>query len=270
MALQIGKPIGYSKRIKEELGKTNKKLSKRELIQIYPQEEFAKFKHCLIKQMQMIIDICNAHNVRYRVDCGTLLGLYREGDLIFPDFDNDMGICMEDINYGFLQDLAKLGLFRDISTTMYWGKEELFEALHTNAFYQPKVLKIKDQTKTKRFFGGRIPITTDLFFWIEHEGQCYSNLYSEMEMLQSTKNVFPLVPTKTKYGTINMVANPERYLADMYGDDWRIPNPAHRDIPGHVRGLKKRQDTGEIKYNFVTKETKVDTFVLPKDRTIKY
>ena len=161
-----------------------KDLSKRELIQIYPKSEFLQFKQCLIKQLQLVTKVCEAYNVRYRVDCGTLLGLYRENDIIFPDFDNDIGVCMEDITPQFIAELNNLGLLRDLKSTMYWGRQEIIEAMSTDQFYKPKVLKVKDQTPTKRFFGNRCAITTDLFFWITNGDYQYSNLYSDMEMVQ--------------------------------------------------------------------------------------
>ena len=263
-------PINHIKNTESSLGKIAKNLSKREVIAIYPKSEFEAFKHCLTEQIKQLVAICEKHNIRYRVDCGTLLGLYREKDLIFPDFDNDFGICMSDITEEFIMELSNLGLFRDMSTTMYWGKQELLDALHTDAYYPPKVLKIKDHTKTRRFFGSRIPITTDLFFWIDYEGNSYSNLYSTMEMVQKCSNIYPLQKYETIYGTVNIPINTESYLSDMYGDDWKIPNPEHRDMPGHVRGLKRRWITGEIKWNFVRNEAKSFAFPKPGKHTDTY
>lgn len=237
-----------------------KDLSKRELIQIYPKSEFLQFKQCLIKQLQLVTKVCEAYNVRYRVDCGTLLGLYRENDIIFPDFDNDIGVCMEDITPQFIAELNNLGLLRDLKSTMYWGRQEIIEAMSTDQFFKPKVLKVKDQTPTKRFFGSRCAITTDLFFWITNGDYQYSNLYSDMEMVQKCENIGQLQKVSTKHGDFYMPEHPDLYLADMYGDDWRIPNSAHKDIPGHVRGLLRRDVTGEVKYNWIQKKVRVDKF----------
>lgn len=253
------------KTLYEENGEKHKEFrdfSKRELIAQFPKSEFIQFKRCLIKQIQLLAKICDVYKVRYRLDCGTLLGMHRGGDLIFPDFDNDLGVCMEDINLPFIMELSRLGLFRDIESTMYWGKEELINALHTDAYYKPKVLKIKDPTSSNRFFGNRVAITTDLFFWVTGPNNCqYSSMYTNMELVQKNDNILPLKPIETKYGTLNFVANPDEYLSDMYGDDWKIPNSTHRDIPGNVRGLQWRWDTGDVRYNYVKKTFKVFSYV---------
>lgn len=243
-----------------------KRIGKNSLIQTFPKEEFLEFKTCLIKQLKMVTRICDAYKVRYHIDCGTLLGLYRGGDFIYPDFDNDIGVCMEDITPEFITALRNAGLFRNLEIGMYWGYDELLNALSTDKFYKPKVLKIKDQTKGKKFFGNKISITTDLFFWIENGENRYSNLYSDWELVQKVKNIGEYSVLKTQYGDFKAPVNIEEYLADMYGDDWRVPNPGHKDKPNKVRGLKYRWDTGEVSYNFVRKESKIFEFSNTKER----
>ena len=65
----------------------------------------------LKSQFNEIIDLLNKNNIPYYVDCGALLGIVRDGDLLPWDNDTDLAINSEDIQKleSAVQDIQNLG-----------------------------------------------------------------------------------------------------------------------------------------------------------------
>jgi phosphorylcholine metabolism protein LicD len=65
----------------------------------------------LKEQFNEIIDLLNEKHVPYYVDCGALLGIVRDGDLLPWDNDTDLAINAEDTEKltSVIKDIQKLG-----------------------------------------------------------------------------------------------------------------------------------------------------------------
>ena len=72
----------------------------------------------LKEQFNEIIDLLNEKHVPYYVDCGALLGIVRDGDLLPWDNDTDLAINAEDIEKltSVIVDIQKLGWSCEFAT----------------------------------------------------------------------------------------------------------------------------------------------------------
>jgi len=68
----------------------------------WTEEEHKKFNELRLKNLIDTCKLCDEYKVRYHLDAGTLLGLYRDKEMINGDSDNDIAIMVEDITPEFL------------------------------------------------------------------------------------------------------------------------------------------------------------------------
>ena len=129
--------------------------------------------------------LCKA-GVNYKVIFGTLLGLYRDGDLIPHDMDMDIAIQRSDV---------------------------------------PKLIKALDTLKGEGFSVVRytnnilISIGKDgdyIDLYIFNSGKC--NMYKLTNADWASKNTVDLLDWE-----LNTIANPEAFFKTYYGGDWKTP-----------------------------------------------
>lgn len=269
--LEIGKNTHYQQNLfKEMLGKTGTKFvdtDKRYIIKRYPEYERKKFVEALQRNLFEVLELAKKHGVQLRPDCGSLLGIHRDNALLPWDFDNDTSCLLQDLNLDFVEELQFRGWLKPQRKNFYFKPDELIFALKTGGqFFLPKILKIVTNT---HFFDGLIPVMTDIFTWIKVDEKLYSYLDSKMYMVQEVDNVIPLQIDLFNNHKVFKPNNPDAYLADMYGDDWRTPNPTHKDRVSLVRGLVASQNIGKILQNPITQEIRIEPIIKSKHQNLK-
>lgn len=250
--IEIGKQTHYQRemfKIHNGFGTRFSATDKRRLIERYPESEKKAFRKALYKQLKQIVDIAHKHNIDIRIDCGTLLGFHRDHKMLPWDFDNDVSCKLEDLTPAFIEELMYNGLLKIRRADFYFNPQELLAGYcGQGAFVEPKILKC---TSDQKFFDNTLPVCTDIFTWVKYNDLWYSHLNQHIHMVQTEENIYPL---RTMNEFMLIPNNTDTYLEWMYGEDWRVPNPNHKDRISHTKGLQNRQTNGMIMQNLVTKE----------------
>ncbi len=154
----------------------------------------------------------SAANCVHFVDFGTLLGFVREGKLLAWDFDVDFGIKTGD---GFTwQDLRKL--MNSISFSLV--KQFSFRGVVTEQTY------------------ARNGVFVDFFCHFDSDSSsCYYVYFYDKDQEEESTDLKVKVTTTVSLsettelpiegGVVSVPKEYEQYLADVYGENWRIPDP---------------------------------------------
>ena len=147
------------------------------------------------------------------VDCGTLLGCVRDHKLIKWDYDVDFGIYISDI-FGWKEleiEMKKIGF-----------------DLHHQFCFQGQVTEqtYKKNTMMIDFFG----------HFDDGDNTCYYSYYRLEDYKYTSENEMSVLKFKTvkltgikkieiEGGYVHIPNEAEEYLAGLYGETWRIPDP---------------------------------------------
>ena len=162
--------------------------------------------------LKLITQGLNQQQVKYWVDCGTLLGLIREGGLLKHDMDIDLGILASDYS-------------EKIDAIFLESGFNLWRTIH---------LKGSNLLVEKTFLYKKIRIDLFMYQLVENEMISYtadnhpylvSKYHLAAEEYMAIPNAYTYQPTKPMMiaGSKFMVPeNPEKLLEELYGD-WRVP-----------------------------------------------
>ncbi|KKL52414.1 hypothetical protein LCGC14_2285710 [marine sediment metagenome] len=153
--------------------------------------------------LKFLLPILNGINVEYWVDCGTLLGIIREEDIL--EWDND-----GDISY-----LHSVEAYKELTCHLFWVCDHSGQFVLKGANRRPRVYYSSDLINEP---------WVDFYGWIDGEGSRYTS--DEAGFL---KNIWPY---KSHIGQCKMVVwqdvetmvpeFPEQRLSQLYGK-WAIP-----------------------------------------------
>jgi hypothetical protein len=219
----------------------NKTREARRSITTFSEEEQATFKKALSEQLLLVTDICKTHNVHYWIDCGTLLGLYRDGDIIRGDYDNDIGIFGEDITCKFITDITSH--INSKYSKQSYSIDELRAALDGKMSVMPKSIRFNNTEHA--YFGNIVYPETDIFVWNKYGSERFVKLCGQLVMRIDCNKLGNFCQLETKYGTFTAPEHIEEYLVDYYGD-WKTPIPTekyHDKMSGYF-GTKMLEDVG--------------------------
>ena len=129
-------------------------------------EEFESLK---LRNLKDACAICDKHKVKYFLDAGTLLGLYRDKKIIKADSDNDISIFASDITPEFLEDMAPYCKSPDNASNFIqpkdfpdWDDKEKFVPIKSLKYHT-----IEDNGRRTSFKGREI--WTDMFILYPHK-----------------------------------------------------------------------------------------------------
>jgi phosphorylcholine metabolism protein LicD len=160
-------------------------------------------KQVALENLKQLDRIFRENNTEYWLSCGTLLGLYRDGDFIGHDNDTDVCININSLNKKLLTDIEKNGFKIG---NIFGRLEDGFEiALNKNG------------------------VKTDLFFFYKKENYWYHSVYSNFTQIDSLKHDYVFKPfnlKETKFLGHKFITpdDIELVIIQQYGDNWRIPN----------------------------------------------
>lgn len=224
----------------------------------WTEADHAEFEKLKLENLTAVCELCKAHRVRYYLDAGTLLGLYRDKKIIEADSDNDIAIFAEDITPEFLEAIAPFAKSPE-NASMFFQPDEFPDLQDQELFIQPKSLKYHSLSKSNRrlTFRGK-EIWTDLFILFPHK---------DYYLFKLSGNYFR-IPKKfakgfsqlTHKGISYKIPNPvEDYLELVFGKGWETPDP-HYVSSKENRGFYviSKEDHGTYKYNWATKTGKIE------------
>lgn len=186
--------------------------------------EYQELKNLQLKNLKELVSIFKKNKTRFWVDCGTLLGIYRDKDIIDGDSDCDVGIFAEDVTPELLNDLKDR---LDAPSRMFYNTSELEGHLETDEYVKAKNLKfvMYDGDKKKMFKG--IDVSCDIFMYFPHEDY-HMFKYGGKEQYLRTKSEYVTTLDDMKFKTLKfkIPSNVEKYLEQLYGKEWSIPDPS--------------------------------------------
>lgn len=187
------------------LYKFYKSIHIRERIQFYHQRNemkvFAKKGDTIIEYVH---EVLNKTNKMFFVDAGTLIGIYRDGQLLKRDMDVDIGIVVKDQN-----DVIKIR-----------------QLMIDNGFY----LKIKFCIPRHGIIQDAFNydgVRVDMCYFVEEANSdiCYV-LYGDNRIIKMTfSKIKQTKKYKYKNQEVNIPENSDRYLEERYGKSWLKPDP---------------------------------------------
>lgn len=209
----------------------------------------------LIILLNKFVAICNKHNVKYSLDCGTLLGFVRDNKIIENDGDCDLAIFAETITLPFIQELVDNGIIRNEKKSQFMSFHDFERSFKKGAAIDPMIIKIEDTTKP--FFSLTNPAfpSLDAFVYVPYYTERY-NRFIRSSAVRHMREVFDEVEEFTcQYGTYYRFKHYDEILKCYYGDTWRIPDPKFKD---ETRELSKYgwwgqcdiETAGMVKWNY--------------------
>jgi len=154
--------------------------------------------------LERVVDTLTDAGLRPYVVSGTLLGLYRDGELLPWDFDHDVGV-------GPGVDVA--------SVKAIFDEDRRFFAVERG-----HCVTVRDLQSG---------VTTDIFVHFERNGLFWKGT----EIHEWWHEPFSTVEATFDEKTFLIPDDPVRYLVENYGDDWHEPKPFYRttfDTPNRV------------------------------------
>ena len=160
-----------------------------------------------------IEDLLNQSNASFFVDCGTLLGIIRDGRLLAWDDDIDFGIF--------------------INSSFSW--EKLEKCLMNIGMVKIHQFKYRNEITEQTYMYNGISI--DFFNHVQEGNKTFFYSYrkikgkkyiSECEFSVDkfvTARITGVRSLNLNNININIPENAEEYLACLYGKDWKVPNP---------------------------------------------
>lgn len=154
-----------------------------------------------------IDDIFKKYNIIYWLDCGTLLGIIREGDFIAWD-SNDIDIAIYSpvfLDYILWKKLIQDFLKRNIAVHNVWG----------DSVFSCKKYKNEEE----------MIVDIHIYKKVNKEYQCamMNNLFSFSEELFDTLDSIEF--QGRKFNTPHIA---KKYLTLLYGDNWHEPHPENK------------------------------------------
>lgn len=217
-------------------------------------EEYQELKDLQLKNLNELITIFKKNKARFWIDCGTLLGIYRDKDIINGDSDCDVGIFAEDVTLELLNDLKD----RLIAVSgMFYSTTDLEGHLNTDEFVKAKNLKfVMLEDGKKQMFKG-VDVSCDIFLYFPHEDY-HMFKYGGREQYIRTKSeyVTKLDDMQFKGLRIKIPSDIEKYLEQLYGKEWSTPDSSfdyNKNKPWCLFNFDKH-----YYYNFKTNKSKIE------------
>jgi len=170
--------------------------------------KYDKRRKIMIEMYKDIIEVCDKNNIKLLLAFGTLLGKYRENNIICSDFDLDFFILKED-TLNFINNIDKL--------------KNKYKIIHTKMFgLYDKCVIIDIKTGINADFFYLYNINNNFFRLINPLYAYY--VYNEKSVLYPYNWIYPLKKEKFLGKEIYMQNKPEKFLDCFYGKNFMIRN----------------------------------------------
>ena len=135
----------------------------------WTEEDHELFEKLKLDNLRKTCALCDKHNVKYFLDAGTLLGLYRDKKIIRGDSDNDISIFAEDITPEFWEELAPYCKSPEADTN-FFQPNETPDWEDPEKFIKPLSLKYHTLSESgrRKSYKGKL-VWTDMFVLYPHK-----------------------------------------------------------------------------------------------------
>jgi len=210
-----------------------------------------------MENINMLRDVLSKHKTRWWVDCGTLLGIHRDGGIISGDSDTDLGILAEDINPDVINDMSKGW---DNSNAMFYNQKDVLKYCEDDNYYAIKNIKwagLRNKNNTITKFKGK-EVWADLFIYFPYKNDRFYKFADGY--FRTHGNYLNTFTTFTHKGvSLKKPKMVEKYLEDIYGKGWKTPNPEYSAVDANIYGgpITSKDIGGTYKWNFVKQDYKI-------------
>lgn len=178
--------------------------------------------------MKKINEVLDKNGFKYFITYGTLLGIIREGQFMGHDNDIDMGIIYdENFSWDKLEEaLREIGMHKKHQFTL--------EGEITEQTYSYNKLSV-DFFMYENFDANH----QVSYVYFRQETGRYEDATFEVAR-HITKKIEKIEKVETLKGEFSIPENSEEFLAEIYGSEWRVPQP----------NWKPERDVVEGKYGY--------------------
>lgn len=210
-----------------------------------------QYRNLIGESMMNAVRLLEKHDVNYFIGYGTLLGLYRDGDIITHDNDCDLCIDSRTINKAFVEDIKSC--YDEItgnSSPTFFKYEDLLNAVDSYNKVELRSFRVLNR------INGKLPRVcgrttfADMFVFYPYAGDRYSkygiNSYQRIRgsLFNGTKRMM------TKYGEVSVPSDIERCLLDEYGTGWKTPDENFRQKFSMYYGKVHARNVGKLEYSY--------------------
>jgi phosphorylcholine metabolism protein LicD len=219
-------------------------------------EEYEELKTLQLQNLKELVNIFNKHKTRFWIDCGTLLGMYRDGSLIDGDSDCDVGVFSEDITPDLIESL-KDRLYAP--TRMFYETSQFLTYLESDEYVKTRNLKyvMYDGKKRKMYKG--VDVSCDIFIYFPNSDYRMFKYGGNQQYIRTKAEYVNRLGSITFKGTkFKIPSNTEKYLEQLYGKNWKTPDPKfdyRKENPWCL--IDKSDIKGEYLYNFKTHKSEI-------------
>ena len=224
----------------------------------WTEEEHKKFNELRLKNLIDTCNLCDKHKVRYHLDAGTLLGLYRDKEMINGDSDNDIAIMAEDITPEFLIAISDYCVSPEAKRN-FLQPNKFPDFKDTKSYLRPLSLKYHtlDGEGKRLKFNGKM-IWTDIFILYPHKD--YHLFMLGMKYFRIPNKFLGKRGSLTYKGNkFSTPTNTEDYLEHVFGKGWVSPDPTYISSKDNKSFyVTTSSDHGPYTYNWATKKGAVE------------
>lgn len=169
---------------------------------------------CGYSIIERIDSALTSHHAQYFIDCGTLLGMFRDKRLIPYDKDMDLGIWFdESFNLDKLDLVMKQAGFK---------KERAF-------VFQNEVREItyvKGLLHIDFFVHREVGNESWIYLFYRNAQKKYPSSREYSVLVQKRAHITGIKRLTIDGISMNIPENTEEYLASTYSESWRVPDPS--------------------------------------------
>lgn len=226
----------------------------------WPDKDKKEFAKLQLDNLFEAFEALKKYRIKHWIDCGTLLGIYRDGALIPGDSDTDMGVLVEDISPDFVEDFID-NLGNNGRSPMFFNPKDWLKIVNEGGDpVPPKNMQFRKLVKGKpKTYKGKL-IYGDIFMYYPFNKD---RIYKFGRRYLRTKD--SVLQAGTKIMTVDGNAFPilnqtEEHLEISYGKGWKEPDPGFKinDNKFYIGPLLKKDIGGEYLYDFKTRKYTIE------------
>ena len=231
-------------------------------------QQIQEYKESLRNLLKKVCALCDEYGVKYSLDCGTLLGYWRDGDICKNDGDGDLYVLAETLTPEFIEAIKPM--MRDKKGGQIMPSAEILRSFKKGSFIPPKFIQVED--RSQGFFRENNPFypSVDMFVLVKYGAERFGKVFRTYWVRFPDEIVSDLVRFKCALGEVSVPRKTEELLRIYFGDTWKVPDDSFRDNFRSLKyaywGLCSNEEVGSFTFNFKENLTRESTGISLKNQ----